>query len=242
LGALRARRPPWIDALLVGWLAWGFDTINNLAPVRQGLAERHAGRVLDLERAHELDVELALNRWLRHRHALSEIVVLWYENVHAIVTFAVVGALWWRRSDPGGRLRIALVVVNLVALAAFWGFPVAPPRMLVAHGYRDLVAAVHNAGIWPAGATALNSNQLTALPSLHIAWAVWSSIAVWRLTRRRWARAAAVAYPLVTSYAVMATANHWLADVVTGGLLTAALVAAVTVVAKRWEDRAALRA
>jgi hypothetical protein len=38
-----------LDLLIVAWLIWLFDAINNLAPVRQQLAERNGARVLELE-------------------------------------------------------------------------------------------------------------------------------------------------------------------------------------------------
>jgi len=36
------------------------------------------------------------------------------------------------------------------------------------------------------------------MPSLHIAWAAWSAMVVWALTRRRAVRILAAAYPLIT--------------------------------------------
>jgi PAP2 superfamily len=147
--------------------------------------------------------------------------VFWYENVHIVVTLAVYALLWWRRSDLLGVMRWVLVIVNLIALAVFWSFPVAPPRML-AGGYLDLVAQVHGLPVWQLGATALDSNQLCSMPSLHIAWATWCSIAVWNMTERRWLRAVAVVYPFSTTFAVMATGNHFLADAVAGAGITGA--------------------
>jgi hypothetical protein len=213
-----------VDLLIVGWLIWLFDAINNLAPVRQGLAELDGQRVLDFERSLHLAPEHSLNAWLAHRHTLSQIVVFWYENVHIVVTLAVFAWLWWRRADVLDVMRPTLVIVNVIALAVFWSFPTAPPRMLPG-GYVDLVAVTQHLSPWQLGATALHSNQLCALPSLHIAWATWSSIAAWRLSERRWVRALALAYPLLTSYAVMATANHYLADCVTGAAITATVYA-----------------
>ncbi len=217
------RERAWLalDLLIVAWLIWLFDAINNIAPVRQQLAERNGERVLDLERALHLDPEHALDRWLARHDAFSQVVVFWYENVHIAVTLAVYVLLWWRRADLLGVLRWTLALVNVVALAVFWSFPVAPPRML-GGGYVDLVARVHGLPVWQLGATALDSNQLCSLPSLHIAWATWCSIAVWHMTERRSVRAAAVVYPFVTTFAVMATANHYLADAVAGAGLTAA--------------------
>jgi membrane-associated phospholipid phosphatase len=167
--------------------------------------------------------DVVLGEVLAH-HLLSEVVVFWYENVHGAVTFAVLGWLWWRRPDILPPLRTAVLITTVVALTAFWSWPVAPPRMLTTDGYVDLVAAVHHLPVWQGGAVALEANQLAALPSLHIAWAVWAAVALWRLSSRRWLRRLAVAYPLVTAFAVMATGNHYLADAVLGAAITALAV------------------
>ena len=228
------------DLVLVAWLCWLFDAVNNLAPVRQVAAVSNGSRVLDLERSLHLDPEHALNTWLAPRETFSRIVVFWYENVHIAVTLAVFAWLWWRRADLLSVMRATLVIVTLIALAVFWSFPVAPPRMLPG-GYADLVAVVQHLPPWRLGATALHSNQLCSLPSLHIAWATWCAIAVWRMSERRLARALAVIYPCLTSFAVMATANHYLADAVAGAAITLAVYFALDrlEVPGRWEPSAA---
>ena len=213
-----------IDVLVVAWLIWLFDALNNLAPVRQALAVRNGRSVLELERSLRLDPEHALDTWLAHHHALSEIVVFWYENVHIVITLAVFVWLWWRRADSLGVMRATIVLVNVIALIVFWSFPTAPPRMLTG-GYIDLVAQVHGLALWQVGATALHSNQLCSMPSLHIAWATWCSIAVWRESSRRSLRAIVLVYPFVTTFAVMATANHYLADAMAGAGITFAVYA-----------------
>ncbi len=217
----------WLDLVWVAWLAWIFDSINNLGAVRQRLAEAHGLDVLTLERALHLAPELALNRWLARHGLLTHAVVFWYENVHAAVTFSLIAWLWWRRPDILAPLRAALIAVNLAALAVFWTWPVAPPRMLADQRFLDLVALVQGQSPhWAPGSVSLDASQLSALPSLHIAWAVWSSTVLWRICRRKWVRALAMVYPALTLVAVMATANHYLADAVTGGLLAGAAVGA----------------
>ena len=208
-----------LDVILVAWLIWLFDAVNNLAPVRQGLAERDGEKVLDLERSLHLAPEHALDSWLAKHGTLSQIVVFWYENIHIAVTLAVLAWLWWRRPDLLGVMRATLVTVTLIALVVFWSFPVAPPRMLPG-GYIDLVSVVHHLSPWQLGAIALHSNQLCSMPSLHVAWAVWCSIALWRISERRLLRALTVIYPFLTSFAVMATANHYLLDAVAGAAIT----------------------
>jgi hypothetical protein len=60
------------------------------------------------------------------------------------------------------------------------------------------------------------------MPSLHIGWSVWCGIVLFRLARHRWAQAAGVAYPVITLFVILGTANHFLLDAV-GGLLVLSL-------------------
>ena len=62
------------------------------------------------------------------------------------------------------------------------------------------------------------SNQYAAMPSLHIGWSTWCALAMWQLTRKRWARVLIVLYPVVTLFCIVVTANHYWIDAV-GGLL-----------------------
>jgi membrane-associated phospholipid phosphatase len=95
-------------------------------------------------------------------------------------------------------------------------------------GFTDVVAATGAIGSWHTGALASQANQLAAMPSLHIAWAVWCTAALWIVSRRPWVRALALAYPLMTSFAVLATGNHFVLDIF-AGLLLAALAGALVV-------------
>jgi hypothetical protein len=54
------------------------------------------------------------------------------------------------------------------------------------------------------------------MPSLHMAWAVWCGVTVYRLSAHRSVRVAAIAYPALTAFVVIGTANHYLFDVLAG--------------------------
>lgn len=220
LAAVRARPRWWVELITVAWLAWVYDLVNNLAPLRYRLAIGHAEGVLRLEQALHLDPEGTLNRWLAHHHSLAVVSSYYYDNAHFIVTLGLLGWLWWKRADLYRPLRTALVLMNVIGLAVFWLYPLAPPRML--KGFSDVVASSGTFGEWHSGALAGTANQLAAMPSLHMAWAAWCGVVIWRLSGRTWARVLAVAYPCLTCAAVLATGNHFLLDVF-GGLATAAL-------------------
>lgn len=211
------------------WLAWVYDAINNLAPLRLHAALAHAQGLLSLERTLHLDPELSLDRWLTRHHTLGSAVSYYYDNAHFIVTLALLGFLWWRRSDIYRSLRSTLVVVNLLGFLVFWLYPVAPPRMLP--GFTDVVASSHTFGSWHTGPLASDANQLAAMPSLHLAWAVWCGIVLWQLSTRRVVRVLACAYPLLTTFAVLATGNHFVLDVLAG----VAVLALAGALVQGWE-------
>lgn len=208
------------------WLCWVYDAITNLAPLRLHLALGHAEGLLALERSLGIDPELSLDRWLAGHHTLGLIVSDYYDNAHFIVTLGLLGLLWWRGADLYRPLRNALVLTNVIAFAIFWAYPVAPPRMLAQDGFSDVVASTHAFGSWHTGALASAANQLAAMPSLHMAWAAWCTVVVWRLTRRVWLRGLALLYPCMTTFAVLATGNHYVLDVL-AGLATLALAMSI---------------
>jgi hypothetical protein len=147
-----------------------------------------------------------------------------------VVTFAFAAVLWWSRPDIYRPLRNDLVLTNLIGFAVFWAFPVAPPRMLP--GFVDVVSKSGGLGSWH-GSLIKHADQLAAMPSMHIGYAVWCSLVAWRLARKHSAKVAAlvfgIAYPLLTALVVMSTGNHYLVDVLAGAACAAVAVFAIEV-------------
>ena len=86
--------------------------------------------------------------------------------------------------------------------------------------YVDTLALVSQYGWWsshasaPAGMGGL-TNELAAMPSLHVGWAVWVAVVAWNSGKRTY-RLAGVGYALGTSFVVLGTGNHWTLDVLAG--------------------------
>jgi hypothetical protein len=216
----------WREALVVVWLAWVYDAVNNLAPLRLGPALAHGRALLDFESSLGIAPERSLDHWLASHHGLGLALSDYYDNAHFVVTIGVLALLWWRGAALYRPMRNALVAINLLGFAIFWLYPVAPPRML--GGFTDVVASTHAIGSWHSGALASQANQLAAMPSLHIAWAVWCSVALWQLSERVLVRVAAVLYPCLTGFAVLATGNHYVLDMAAGVVLVAVAMACVS--------------
>lgn len=221
---------------MIVWMLWLYDMLANLAPLRRVAAIDHAWETLHLERAVGIDPELALNRWLAAQHALGLALSDYYDNAHFVVTLGLLAWVWSRRPDIYRPLRNALVLINLVGFAVFWLYPMAPPRMLTGVGFSDIVATSHAFGSWHTGSLAADADQYAAMPSLHMAWAAWCAIAIWRLSPRRSVRALGAIHVLLTGVAVIATGNHFLLDVL-AGLAIAALVTAALAIMREWARR-----
>ena len=226
---VKVRRSPLLIELgVIVFLGWIYNWLQDLAPVRLGLALHNGEAVLSFEKRLHIAPEMYLDRWLNHHYLLAYVSSDFYDNAIFAVTLALAAWIWWRRPDIYRPLRNDLVLANLIGFAVFWLYPVAPPRMLP--GFTDIVAKVGGLGSWHS-ALISHADQLAAMPSMHLAWAVWCSLVVWRLAGKQGWRGAAlafgIAYPLLTAWVVIATGNHYLMDVLAGTAVTAVSVAAV---------------
>jgi membrane-associated phospholipid phosphatase len=129
---------------------------------------------------------------------------------------------WWRRPELYRPARNALVAVNVAGLAVFLLLPVAPPRLLPGYGFVDAVA---QAGFGTTHGGPVPADQYGALPSLHLAWAVWSAVMVMRMLPRTRLRFLCWLYPITVTAVVVVTGNHYLLDALAGTAVALAALA-----------------
>jgi len=216
------RAPLWVELAVAGWLFWLYDVINNFAPERRQYALHNGLNMLAFEHSLGIGLEHTLDRWLSAHSVLAFIATYYYFFAHALVTAALLAIMWWRTPALYRRMRTQLVLINLIAFVVFWRYPLAPPRMFPALGFHDVVASTHAVISWDSAALTHDADQFAAMPSLHIAWASWSALAIWRLARTPAARALGPLHLALTAFVVVATGNHYLVDVLAGAA-TAAL-------------------
>ncbi len=143
-----------------------------------------------------------------------------YYLLHFPVTVIALSWTYIRfRSTIFVRFRTSIIGATLAGLAVHYMFPLAPPRML--GGFIDAAARIGpNPYDLPGGDSA---NQLAAMPSMHVGWAVIVGVALYTAHSNRWVRRLAIAHPLITVAVVVVTAHHFVADVAAGAVF--ALVA-----------------
>ena len=183
------------------------------------VATRSALRIVDVERALGIFHERAIQSLFVRSEGLIRSFNLYYGGTHFLVPAVILIWIAVRHSEHYPKARTLLAVTTAAGFLFFWRWPVAPPRLLPA-GF-GIVDTIHDLGGTRIQADLMDraGNAYAALPSLHMAWAVWVTIVVYPRLRHRWARVIAVVYPLMTALVVVATGNHFIADCVAGTIL-----------------------
>ena len=209
------------SALLFGlyalWqFAGSFTVMSAAGAVPRARWLWHAERVL------LLPSETAVQRPFLSHPILVQAFNLYYDVLH----FPVLGACliwlyaWHRESYP--RIRTTVVLFTGASLLIQL-IPVAPPRLLPTAGMVDTAVRYgQSVYSWHGG---FDADEFSAMPSVHVGWALILAIAVITVSRSRW-RWLAAGYPVLTLLVVVVTANHFWLD----GIVAALLVVLILVV------------
>jgi PAP2 superfamily len=213
-----ALRPTWwaeLAGLGLGYLA--YEWLRAAADHSARVARAHAHDIYQAEQALHLNVEHWCNQVLVSHPWAAAAAGYYYATGHFVVTLMVVVWLYWRHPGPYRPLRSALVVTTLTGLAGYWLYPLAPPRLALA-GFTDVVVRHDVLGAASPHGPMGMINLYAAMPSLHVAWAVWVALAISRSAAGP-ARHLAWCYPVLTTAVVLGTANHYLLDAVAGAAI-----------------------
>ena len=212
--------------------------------IRGAVAERadeafaRAADLLSLQDTLGLSWELDAQRLILPHPALIDLAntIYFWGHMPLIVVMGI--WLFLRHRRVYLEVRNAFLVSALIALLAYFTLPLAPPRLLPELGFVDTLA-LHASASYQASEVGPFVNPYAALPSLHFGWALLLGVAAWRLPgvgpRRALLIALAVLLPVSQAWAVLATANHFVLDVVAGGAVAVIGLAA----AARWPGRPA---
>jgi hypothetical protein len=234
--APRARLRWWTELPLLVLVYVCYSAGRLLARGDVASAVDHGLAILRIEKVLHLNAEHPLNRLFTREPWLGVPADFWYASLHYLVTPVLLVWLFRSRTLHYRAARTWLMTSTFIGLIGFTLLPTCPPRLLSAeHGFVDTMAHYSSYGWWGGEASAPRglggmTNQYAAMPSLHVGWALWCGVVLWRHGGTRAARAAAVIYPLVTTIVVMGTANHYFLDAAAGaavmgiGLLLTPLV------------------
>src|SRR3954467_8800079 len=219
----RAQIGLFLFAYLV-YSAARFVTIGDLPSARE-----HAQWIVGLERSTGTGFEATV------QNAFTGTWMMWVLNhLYLIAQLGVIPAvlifLYKRNAAIYATLRNTILATWLISVPVYGLFPVAPPR-LAGIGITDTITQ--------SGTVAMDSslttsfyNQLAAVPSLHVGFAVAVGIAVASVLRNPVAKGVALLWGPTIGLAVVATGNHFVFDIAAGVVASAAGYLLGTLVAR----------
>jgi len=185
-----------------------FVTIGDLS-----VAQANADWIMDLEDTLSFGIESSVQQ------ALTGTVFIWLLNhLYLIAQLGVIpGALifLWHRSKPMyERLRNTILATWVLSIPIYAAFPVAPPR-LADSGLVDTITTQTGLSLDSSFTTSFY-NELAAVPSLHVGFAVIVGMAVAAAVRNPVLKFAWLLWGPVIGLAVLATGNHYVFDIAAG--------------------------
>lgn len=237
----RPARRRW--AQLLGAFAAEFTLVCSLLAIwqyvgrfvhnRLGAAFERGHSVFRIEQWLHLPSEVWVQQLVMPFPDLVRFLNAYYAFVHLNSMTAFLVWMWWRHRDAYPRARNTVVLTTLACLL-IQAIPVAPPRMLTDLGFVDVAYQYGQSVYGPTGIEI--ANQVAAMPSVHVAWALilgWYAV---RVSPSRW-RWLVPVHTVLTVLAVVATANHWWLDGIVAGGLMALAIPAQELARAAWQAR-----
>ncbi len=227
--AWRSARRPWQRAVaafarelaLVLALYTIWITAGRLSVVRTDEGLRNGRWVHHFQQLIHLPSETHLQNWIVPHPWVARFTNAYYAIVHVPAMMIALVWLFLAHRERYSQWRIALALTTFACLCIQF-VPVAPPRMYPQYGFVDVARLFDQSVYGPIGQGI--SDQISAMPSVHVAWAAFVGAAVVHAGVSRW-RWLILLHPLATIFAVSATSNHWWLDGIVAMILLVLAVA-----------------
>ncbi|HUI47071.1 MAG TPA: phosphatase PAP2 family protein [Acidimicrobiia bacterium] len=204
-----------LSIVLVLYALW--RVVGTISLLKVDGAKDAGVHIWDLERALHLPNEQGLQHLFLKSSPLIQACNVFYATVHIPSMGIFLVWLWFRHRDRYPSIR------NTVALTTLWCLaiqliPVAPPRLIPQLHVAD-TPALFGQAVYPAFGKS-GPAQLSAMPSVHVAWAAIIGTTIFVAASRPW-RWFGIAHPVVTMVVVVVTGNHYWLDGVVGVAIAA---------------------
>jgi GNAT superfamily N-acetyltransferase len=211
---------------------YSYRIVRGQVDGRAAAAFEHARDVINLERGLHIFIEPSIQAWGSGSQLLMDVASWIYINAQTTITIAALVWLYLFRNSSFYFVRNMMVTAMFIALIGYTVFPTAPPRFLPEWGFIDSVADLTGVR---SDSMAINAlfNPYAAVPSMHVAYALMIGLPLARLVRWPALRVFWGSYPLLVTFVIVVTGNHFLTDAILG-----ALTAAVSGYSAWWLARA----
>jgi PAP2 superfamily len=191
----------------------------------------HARDLVSVERGLGALIEPDVQSWAINAGWPAEVARWGYANLHFKGSCLMLAVLYFGYRGSYGFVRNAVFAAMAISVIGYALYPTAPPRFLPELGLDPTSAVTGNEPLLTKPGDAL-FNPFAAVPSMHVGLSVILAWSLALLVRPRLLKAALFAYPLLMTYVVVASGNHFWLDAVLG-LMTAAVAVGIAMLLAR---------
>jgi hypothetical protein len=210
---------------------WTWRHARGAVDGSQGLSFSHARDLVSAERSLGLLFEPSVQQWAVGADWPAEVARWGYANLHFKGSCLMLAILYFGYRGSYGFVRNAVLAAMAISVLGYALFPTAPPRFLPELGLDPSSAVTGNDPLLSRPGDPL-FNPFAAVPSMHVGLSVILAWSLAMLVRPRALKGVFFAYPLLMTYVVIASGNHFWLDAVFG-VLTAALAVGVAMLLAR---------
>ena len=176
-------------------------------------------------------IEADVQSWALGQDWSAELARWGYANLHFKGSVLALLVIFLAYRGSYGFVRNTVIAAMAISVLSYWLYPVAPPRFLEELGMDGATSVTGNNALLSSPDDPL-FNPVAAVPSMHVGLSVIFAWSLALLVPWRALKAVLFAYPLLMTYVVVASGNHYWIDAVFG-LLTAAAAAGVAMLLAR---------
>lgn len=225
----------WFDVLrqivLFGAAYYAYRILRGVVDDGQGaaIAFQHARDLISVEQTLGFFRERSVQQLTGGWDVTTDFASLLYINAQTTVVLGAIFYLYVQHNQKYYFVRNMMMVAMLIALVGYIVFPTAPPRFFFPeYGFRDTVSEFTGVNHTDVKVNTL-FNPYAAVPSMHCCFAIIIGGALSQVARRRVVKVLWLSYPLVLTWVVVVTGNHWISDAILG-----AVTAGISFAAARW--------
>jgi PAP2 superfamily len=217
----------------IAYYAWRYA--RGAVDGSMGVSFSHARDLVSAERSLGLLFEPDLQQWAIAAGWPAEVARWGYANLHFNGSCLMLAILYFRYRSSFGFVRNTVFAAMAISVLGYALFPTAPPRFLPELGLDPSTTVTGNDPQMSAPGDPL-FNPFAAVPSMHVGMSVILAGALGMLVRPVALKALFVGYPVLMTYVVIASGNHFWLDAVFG-LIAAALAFGVAALLARVNPR-----
>jgi membrane-associated phospholipid phosphatase len=211
-----------------------YETVRGISESNQAIPFQNARTIVSTEKSLHFFFEQSIQSWAMGHRILIDFANFMYVNSHFVITTSALVWLYLRHNERFYFVRNMFVVAMGLALVGYVLLPTAPPRFFPELGFVDTLAyyvdVKHDSGL-----VTLFFNPYAAVPSMHVAFSMLIAGPAVLIVRRKVFKALWVLYPLVVTFVVVVTGNHWLMDALAGAAVAgAAAIVSARVLSRIW--------